>query len=134
MKFEEFVKEVQQRGRFTSKIDAIRSIRATLQTLSERLAGGEAKDLASQLPQEIGSYLYWNLGLPPERMALEDFFQRVALRESADMSQAIYHARVVMEVLQEAVSPGEIKDVRGQLPPEYAPLFESGSTGQLKAA
>jgi uncharacterized protein (DUF2267 family) len=38
---------------------------------------------------------------------------------------------VVIEVLQEAVSAGEIEDVRAQLPAEFDPLFDSGSEGTL---
>ena len=48
-----------------------------------------------------------------------------------DLPRAVYHARVVMEVLQEAVTKGEMDDVRSQLPDEYAPLFEAGSQGEM---
>jgi Uncharacterized conserved protein (DUF2267) len=34
---------------------------------------------------------------------------------------AVYHARVVMEVLKDAVTEGEMEGVRSQLPAEYAP-------------
>jgi uncharacterized protein (DUF2267 family) len=36
-----------------------------------------------------------------------------------------------MEVLQEAVTEGEMDDVRSQLPDEYAPLFEAGRQGEM---
>jgi uncharacterized protein (DUF2267 family) len=36
-----------------------------------------------------------------------------------------------MEVLQDAVTGGEIDDIRSQLPPEYGPLFEAGSQGEM---
>lgn len=62
---------------------------------------------------------------------LEQFFQRVAERESADLPQAVHHARAVISVLQEAVTPGEVADVRAQLPDEYDPLFDAGSEGTL---
>lgn len=55
----------------------------------------------------------------------------MADKEEADEPNAVYHARVVMEVLQNAITKGEIDDVRSQLPPEYAPLFEAGSQGEM---
>jgi len=43
----------------------------------------------------------------------------------------VHHARAVISVLTEAVSNGEIDDLRSGLPEEYAPLFEAGSEGEL---
>lgn len=76
---------------------------------------------------------YLRLAKKKESFALDEFFRRVAEREGAgvDLPQAVFHARVVMEVVQEAVSPGQIDDVRAQLPAEYDPLFEAGSTGEM---
>ena len=38
----------------TSRDDAERAVRATLQTLAEHLDRGEARDVAAELPPEIG--------------------------------------------------------------------------------
>jgi len=131
MQYDEFVGRVQNRTQMASTEEAVRAIRATLQTLSERLAGDEADDLAAQLPQEIGVFLHREDG--GERFSLDEFLRRVADREKVDPPDAAYHARVVIELLGEAVTPGEINDVRAQLPDEYDPLFEAGSTGQMNA-
>jgi uncharacterized protein (DUF2267 family) len=67
-----------------------------------------------------------------ESLDLQEFFDRVDERdEVADEPSAIYHARVVVEVLQEATTKGEMDDIRSQLPAEYAPLFEAGSQGEM---
>jgi len=129
MKFDEFVGHVQNRAQMASTGEAVSAVRATLQTLGERLYGGEADDLAAQLPEEIGAYL--TLGNGNEIFSLEEFLRRVAERESVDYPDAVYHVRVVMEVVGEAVTPGELDDVRAQLPIEYDPLFEAGSTGEM---
>jgi uncharacterized protein (DUF2267 family) len=132
MQYDEFVGQVQHRGRMASSGDAVKAIHATLQTLSERLTSGEAKDLAAQLPQEIAFYLHKEPSPKDvERFTLQEFFERVSRREHVDLPKSIHHARAVIDVLCDAVSPGEINDVRGQLPAEFAPLFESGSTGEL---
>lgn len=53
----------------------------------------------------------------------DEFFTMVGRRESVELPQAVYHTRVVMEVLEEAISPGEIEDLKAQLPPEYDSVF-----------
>ena len=105
------------------------AVRATLSTLSERLTLEEAKDLAAQLPNEIGACLSISPVMHAQRLSLDEFFYRVATREKAHPPDAIYHARVVMEVVSEAVSGGEIQKVLAQLPDEFSTLFESGSVG-----
>ena len=55
-KYDEFIKQVQGRGHVESREEAERATRATLQTLAERLAGGEPHDLASQLPPELAGH------------------------------------------------------------------------------
>jgi uncharacterized protein (DUF2267 family) len=54
----------------------------------------------------------------------EEFFERVSQREGVDGPKAIYHARAIIAMLYEAVSPGEMADVRAQLPADYGRLFE----------
>jgi len=127
MQYDQFVGQVQHRARVASRGEAVAAIRATLETLSERLAGGEAKDLASQLPAEIGMYLRNEWKSECTKLSLPEFYQRVSIRENMDPRKAIHHARSVMAVVQEAVSRGEIDDVRAQLPAEFSSLFELAS-------
>jgi uncharacterized protein (DUF2267 family) len=134
MKHDEFIGQVQHRAQLGSRGQAERATRVTLETLAERLAGGEAKDLAAQLPLEIGEHLTDQWSAIGERFSLEEFFRRVSLREGVDLPDAIFHARAVIEVLSEAVSKGEMDDVRAQLPAEFDRLFEAGSTGHMPEA
>jgi uncharacterized protein (DUF2267 family) len=132
MQYDEFVGEVEHRARLPSRGDAVRAIQATLETLAERIREGEASDLAAQLPPELGTFLQ---GVDEtERFTVEDFFLRVAAKETADLPDATHHARAVIAVLQEAVTTGEIEDIRAQLPDSYAPLFEAGSEGEMDLA
>jgi len=130
MTFDKFIGEMQHRAQLPSQGDALRSVQAVLQTLGERLDPGEAKDLAAQLPRELGTSL--QTFEHSVRMSLDEFFKRVSGRASVDTPAAVYHTRVVFELLQEAVSAGEIADVRSQLPPEWNELFEAGRTGQMR--
>ncbi len=124
MKHDEFIGQVQHRARLASRGDAEIATRATLETLAERLSGGEADDLASQLPRGIAEYLRTEFAGEGMRFSVEEFFERVSQREGVDLPRSIYHAQAVIAVLYEAVSPGEMDDVRAQLPSEYARLFE----------
>ncbi|MDX1614944.1 MAG: DUF2267 domain-containing protein [Candidatus Promineifilaceae bacterium] len=121
MRYQDFVGQVQHRSRLGEQGRAVGAIRATLETLSERIVSGEAENLADQLPREIGYYL--RQAKTRESFELDEFYQRVAQREEVDYPDAVHHARVVMSVVNEAATPGEMDKVRGQLPDEYDDLF-----------
>lgn len=126
MKYDEFVGRVQSRARLGTQGNTVRAIRATLEVLGQRLFGNEAQDLAAQLPHEIGIYLEHNgQDGDQEAFGIREFYERVSQREGVDLPDAVYHARCVVSVVKEAVSPGEIEDVRSQLPAEYNELFEA---------
>jgi uncharacterized protein (DUF2267 family) len=131
MQYEEFVGQVQSRARLATQGETARAICATFETLGERTGDGERLHLAAQLPPGIGDYL--RLAKRQERFDLQTFFDRVAEREGAgvDTPQAAHHARAVIEVLGEALSPGQLQQLRSVLPNEYAPLFDSGSQGRM---
>ena len=129
MKYDAFIGEVENRARLPSRGDAVRATQAVLETLAERIRQGEADDLAAQLPPEIGTYLRG--GETTERFDVEEFFLRVAAKETADLPDAVHHARAVMDVLKEAVTTGELDDIKAQLPDNYKPLFEAGSEGEM---
>jgi uncharacterized protein (DUF2267 family) len=130
VKTDEFVAEVQQRAGLTQEA-AYNAIGATLATLSERLAGGEAKDLASQLPYEIGVYLTQPMAGAGEPFGLDEFFWRISQRAGVDLHEAALEARVVIGVLCEAVTMGEIENVRAQLPEDIRQLFMVENEGDI---
>lgn len=129
MQYHEFIGKVQNRARMGTTAEAVRATRATLEVLGERLYGGAADDLAAQLPSEVRNYL--TDGEESNTFGLDEFFERVSKNENVDLPDAAHHARVVMSVVQDASSHGQIKDIRAQLPEEYDPLFESGSEGEM---
>ena len=131
MKYDEFMAEAQRRARLGTRDEADRATEATLTTLSERLAGGETKDLASQLPAEIAVYLVGPTASEGQPFLLDEFFWRVSQREGVDLNDATFHARVVIGLLTEAVTMGEIENVRAQLPADFAQLFNVENAGNL---
>ncbi len=101
MQFDEFMQAVQERGRFADRDRALSVVRATLQTLAERIVGGEATDLASQLPQEIAAFVHETAGgtRDAEIFDAPEFCRRVADREGGGISAELaeQHVRAVME-------------------------------------
>lgn len=131
MKYEEFVGKVRNRARLTTASQAEAAIQATLETLAERLNGNEVKDLAAQLPAELARYLQSTSKERGEGFSLDEFFNRISQREGATIVDADYHARVVLGLVAETVTMGEIEDIRAQLPPEFARLFEVENEGEI---
>jgi uncharacterized protein (DUF2267 family) len=131
---DEFIGQVQSRARLASRGDAERATRATLETLGERLSGGAAQNLAAQLPTEIGEHLRrvsTSEEATGDSFSLDEFFDRVAERENAEVPEAAFHARTVIEVAAEATTGGVVTKVREQLPDDFNRLFEAGSTGRM---
>jgi uncharacterized protein (DUF2267 family) len=95
-------------------------IRATFETLGERLQSESAAHVAAQLPPELGRHLK---NRHFEHLSLRDFTERVAEREHTDPEKAVFHARCVIDTLRTAVSPGAIQKIRLQLPAEFQPLL-----------
>ncbi len=131
MRYDEFIGQVQHCAGLGSHAEAERATRATLETLAERLAGGEAHDLAAQLPPELARSLEAPDAGIGAKLTLNEFFELVSEREGVDLEDSTLHARVVIGVLTEAVSLGEIKDVRVQLPAAFAQLFNVENEGDL---
>jgi|SRR5215211_3852140 len=127
MKGEQFIAEVRNLADLESNENAEKAIRVTLQTLKERLAGNEPSNLAAQLPREVAGFVEGEGSGEP--FSVEEFYERVAQRESVGTDEAIRHARAVATVLQTAVTGGELEDVRSQLSNDYEDLFgQSGSS------
>ncbi|MCW3047134.1 MAG: hypothetical protein JWO74_1418 [Solirubrobacterales bacterium] len=105
---------------------AERAVRATLQTLAERISGGEVDDLERALPPELRGPLERGKALSnaaARPMSLDDFVRAIAEREGATPAEAREHARAVFATLREAVGDEELADVAAQLPDDYRALL-----------
>ena len=122
MNHDEFVGHVQHLAHLPSRGDAETIIRATFETLGERLQPAAAAHLAAQLPAELGRHLKEH---PFVHLSVHDFNERVAEREHADIAKAAFHARCVLETMREAISPGAVRKLRLQLPVEFQPLLST---------
>jgi uncharacterized protein (DUF2267 family) len=122
MHHDEFVGQLQHRVHLASRGEAEAAIRATLETLADRILQATAHHLADQLPPEIGEALRHGI---MERFGVDDFIERIAAREKVTVSTAAFHARLVLSLITEVVSYGIMLKVRRELPEEFGTLFLS---------
>lgn len=124
MEYGTFVDQVAGRTG-TSGARAAELTRATLETLSERMTGGEVLDLAAQLPKSL-----WEALKPhprteaADRFGAAEFVARVARRAGCDENAARGAVRAVFTTLRAAINSGEFRDVVVQLPRDYRDMVE----------
>ncbi len=114
MDYEQFLSVVEQWGGGLDREPAERAISATLRTLADRLAQGEARRLAAQLPAEVYGFL-WTTG-GADRLDVDAFLTRVAEREGVDLPTAELHARAVFAAVRRAVDHDELERLAATLP------------------
>jgi uncharacterized protein (DUF2267 family) len=123
MKYDEFIKNVQNSGSFKSREEAEKASQATLETLKERIVGDEAVQLGAQLPEDLAKHLRGREGQFGDHFKAEEFYQRISQKEGTDVATAAIHAKAVISVLSHAVTPGEFADVRSNFSEDYDELF-----------
>ena len=119
MQEHEFVSAVKESLDLPDNRSAERAVKATLTVLGERLEGGEAKDLASQLPGGLADALPNEGG--GERFDVDTFYQRIAEQEGdgVTVAQARQHARAIAKGLETALTDGEWQNFTSQLPKDF---------------
>jgi uncharacterized protein (DUF2267 family) len=121
VKYDEFMTKVG--GRADVSLDTADALTAaTLQTVAERISGGEAADLATYLPPELKPH---PLGADEaaESFDVTEFVRRVAERSGTDPEQARAGVRAVFATLAEEVPSGELDDIKAQLPKTFHKLL-----------
>jgi uncharacterized protein (DUF2267 family) len=101
---------------------ARRATEAVLETLAERISGGQARDLEAWLPPELRAPVErarQSKGEQPLPLSLDEFLERVAEREGVSADEARRHARAVFAALREGIAQKEFADTLAQLPRDY---------------
>lgn len=123
MQYDEFIKKVQGFAQLDSQQAAEQATRATLETIAERIVGDEAKDLAAQLPAQLGQYLRGHEGENGHHFPVQEFYERISQKSGLEAVAADVQAKAVFKVLSEAVSAGEFADVKINFSEDYSELF-----------
>ncbi|MET7752928.1 DUF2267 domain-containing protein [Micromonospora sp. NPDC005367] len=124
MNHDTFIDQVAHRTKVSSE-RAVALTSATLETLAERLTGGEVLDLAAQLPKPLQVVLKPSPRIEAaDRFGAGEFIARVAFRADVDEAAARDAVRAVLTTLREAITAGEFDDVMTQLPRDYREMVE----------
>jgi uncharacterized protein (DUF2267 family) len=124
MQYQEFVQRVQSKADLSSHEEALHTINTILATLGERLYRTERQKLTAQLPAELKGFLSERMTGEAtrqdiDRFPLEEFYNRVSARLDISYDQAAEQSQAVMSVLQQAVSPDQIRAVKDTLSADY---------------
>jgi uncharacterized protein (DUF2267 family) len=126
MQENEFYKLVQEASHLETIDRARVASEAVLETLGETLTGGEAEDVAAQLPSELAS-LVEDADHDGAGYDREAFVERVGDHlqgtdvEDGDAEQ---FADGVTDAMAATLTQGELRDVKAQLDDDLHPLFE----------
>lgn len=147
MRYEEFTGQVQARAGLGSRQDAEAAVRATLETVAERVPDGLADHLAAQLPHEAAQPLRRAVAeheasphvraearVRGEPFDLPVFAGRVAWRAETSEEDALVRAAAVLNVLDAAVAPELMRKLEGALPPDIRDVMPSGRAGMTGGA
>jgi uncharacterized protein (DUF2267 family) len=129
-RYERFITTIEQRAGIGWD-KAERAARATLETLGERISRGQARDLAKDLPAEVGRWLLESGDPDAEPFDAREFIRRVAEREEVDTDTAERHARAVFLALARLVPSDEVADLVAELPKDYDSLI-AGALGHQR--
>lgn len=113
MKYQEMIKKVQQYSGFSNS-ESKDALDCTVETLAVHLTEGERKDFASQLPHELQDRA---LSVFATRStAKEDILEQFARLQNITIDHAKKQLLSSWRVIKDAISDGEIQDIRAQLP------------------
>lgn len=129
MQYAEFLTRVQKNANLASKEEAERITRVVLSTLGEPLYRTARAKLVAQLPKELKDIPFQsqppeNIPMDADTYPVDEFYQRVRARADVSLAMAEQHAKAVMQVVAEAVTPAVINDVLDDLPESYQALLQ----------
>lgn len=87
-----------------------------VESLAVHLTEGERKDFASQLPQELQDMAL--AVRATDENSKQNIVEQFVQIQGVDTSRAKKQIMAAWNTLKEAISPGEIDDIRAQLPNE----------------
>lgn len=121
MNDKEFYRSVAQRAGL-SREEAADLTRATLETLADRVSGGEARDLAAELPEPLAQPLRSG-DEAAKRFDLEEFVRRVSERTGLTATETTRGIRAVFVTLREVADSDEFTEVMAQLSKDFRTLI-----------
>ncbi len=113
MGFRELVKKVQLYSGFSDK-ESQKALELMVACVAERLTEGERDDFASELPHELRDIAFFAPKI--DKAKKEDILGEFMQRQQIDEPHAKKQIFSAWKALKDAISRGEIDDIRAQLP------------------
>jgi uncharacterized protein (DUF2267 family) len=120
MGFREMIKKVQLYSGFSDS-ESKDALEMMVESLAVHLTEGERKDFASQLPQELQGIAL--SVMPTRENARQDIVEQFMEMEHIDEPRAKKQIHSAWKAIKDAISPGEIEDIRAQLPNKTVALL-----------
>ena len=118
MLYRTMVKRVQDYSGFADQ-EAETALRLVVEIIAERLEEGERSDFANQLPIEL-KMMVMSLRNRPQKLSTEDVYDELMQLQDINRAHAKKQVMAVWQALEDALSEGEIDNIRMQLPEEMA--------------
>ncbi|AUX34118.1 MULTISPECIES: DUF2267 domain-containing protein [Sorangium] len=123
---EQIFRQVEQSGALPPHLGAPEAVGAALCTLSRRLSGGEARDLASALPSTIQAIVQpcaTHRDEDPEVFGRREFLETLAEHLHIDTDQASAVSHAVFAAVEREIPMKEVTDIESQLPADLKDLW-----------
>lgn len=136
-KTQEWLEKTQHQIQLKNEEEAYVVLRAVLHALRDRLTVNQVIDFGAQLPLLLAGVYYdgWTAREKPTKIkSSQDFISKIA----KDLPQNVnpQNATVgVFNIIKEKVTPGEVKNIKAELPDEIESLWDGqpeGSAGDKK--
>lgn len=133
MQEDEFYGLVQENSHLDTSDRARTASEAVLETLGETLTGGQAEDVATQLPEALAGVIEHaeHDGAGYDR---NEFVERVSERlrgSDVEPSDAERYAQAVTDALAASLTQGELDDLKAQLDDDLTTMFEGVDQGAV---
>lgn len=120
----EFVEQVRERAGIDNVEEADQLSRASAQVLGQTISGGQAENLALQLPDELGAELAAQRG-QASAFDKAQFLEKIGGKIlSVDADRVERQVSAVLSTIRDTARRGELDDTLAQLPPELAEMFD----------
>lgn len=123
----EWINELTERLGWTSKRSALRLMRAVLRQIRDRLSDDELAQFSAQFPLLVRGMLFegWVPKKTPIKERSIDILAEQVDEAMGDDSEyrGIEDIRYVFDLLNNRISPGEVKDIRACLPEHIRALW-----------
>ncbi|MGK4005224.1 CBS domain-containing protein [Sorangium sp. So ce1036] len=123
---EQIFRSVEQSGALPPNLRAPEAVGATLCTLSRRLSGGEARDLAAALPPTIQAIVQpcaTHRDEQPEVFSRREFLETLAEHLQIDTDQARAVSQAIFAAVEREIPMKEVTDIESQLPADLKELW-----------